>query len=230
LVFPAIPRDLSTVAGPGLQGFSVSLAFLSRSFGTTAFMTFASPTERSRERWNRLALVPPLLGFECRPPAGIPPARPLPGAEAPFGPTPPSADSRSALVVSHHLDGFLRTRVTGLLHPATSQGFAAFPAVRLPVPPESSAVHRVLSPRRVSHPSKSSPHQQPYYITAAVAFLPLPSCPARVPTEIGVLADRHAPRCATYTRDCPTLGLPDTCPERLRSGFPVRWEFLPRSV
>ena len=33
------------------------------------------------------------------------------------------------------------------------------------------------SPRRGSHPSKTFPHQQPYRITASVAFLSLPSCP-----------------------------------------------------
>jgi hypothetical protein len=37
-------------------------------------------------------------------------------------------------------------------------------------------------PRRDSHPSKISPHQQPFRITAAVAFLPLPSCPVQPPT------------------------------------------------
>jgi hypothetical protein len=112
----------------------------------TAFMAFASPSERSRKRWNRLSLVPPLMGFECRPPAGIPHARPLPGAEAPFGPTLLRADSRSALVVSHHLNGLLRAKVTGLLHPATGQGFAAFHACRLPAPPEGDVVGRVALP------------------------------------------------------------------------------------
>jgi hypothetical protein len=31
-------------------------------------------------------------------------------------------------VVSHHLDGFLRAAVAGLLHPAADPGFTAFPA------------------------------------------------------------------------------------------------------
>mgnify|MGYP003701814873 CR=1 FL=1 len=112
----------------------------------TAFMALFSPSERSRKRWNRLSLVPPLMGFECRPPTGIPLARPLPGAEAPFGPTLPGADSRSALVVSHHLDGLLRVKVTGLLHPATGQRFAAFLTFRLHVPPEGDAVGRARIP------------------------------------------------------------------------------------
>jgi hypothetical protein len=51
-------------------------------------------------------------------------------------------------------------------------GFAAFPG--------ASARHTLecfgrsaRSPRRGSYPSKVSPHQQPYRITAAVALLPL---------------------------------------------------------
>lgn len=123
------------VAGPGLQGLPVTSAVSDRSLGQTAFLASTSPSERSRERWNRLSLVPPLMGFEGRPSTGIPPARPLPGAEAPFGPTLPCAGSRSVLVVSHHLGGFLRAEVTGLLHPATGPGFAAFHACRRRTPP-----------------------------------------------------------------------------------------------
>jgi hypothetical protein len=109
-------------------------------------MAFISPSERSRKRWDHLSADPPLMGFECRPPAGIPPTCPLPGTEAPFGPTPPSADSRSALVVSHHHDGFLHAEVAGLLHPATCQGFAAFRACRFPAPPEGGAARRSALP------------------------------------------------------------------------------------
>jgi hypothetical protein len=109
-------------------------------------MAFISPSERSRKRWDLLSVAPPLMRFKCRPPAGVPPTRPLPRAEAPFGSTPPSADSRSALVVSHHHDGFLRAEVTGLLHPATCQGFAAFCACRFPAPPEGGADRRSALP------------------------------------------------------------------------------------
>jgi hypothetical protein len=45
--------------------------------------------------------------------------------------------SRSALVVSHHLDGFLHIEVTGLLHPATGQGFATFRSRRPSRRPEA---------------------------------------------------------------------------------------------
>jgi len=75
-------------------------------------------------------LEPPCVGSSSLgillPAADVPPARPLRGAEAPVGPAPPGAGSRSALVVSHHLDGFLRAGVAGLLHPATGRGFTAF--------------------------------------------------------------------------------------------------------
>jgi hypothetical protein len=36
-------------------------------------MALSSPSERSLERWNSLSAVPPLMGFECLPPVGIPP-------------------------------------------------------------------------------------------------------------------------------------------------------------
>ena len=204
MAYPAIPLGLRAVAGLGLQGLSLASAVLSRSFGTTAFVAFASPTERLQKRWNRLSLVPPLLGFECRPSAGIPSARPLPGAEAPFGPTLPHAGSRSALVVSHHLDVLLRTKVTGLLHPATSLGFAAFRACRFPATPEGAQFIGLLSPRRGSHPSKTSPRQQPYHITVVIclpAVTVLPGagpdrgrCPCRPPpTEVSGVHPKSLP-------------------------------------
>ena len=82
--------------------------------------------------------------------------------------------SCSARVVSHHLDGFLRTGAAGLLHPADDSGVQRVSSLRLPDAPEDVLVRRRPSPRRESYPSKSSPRQQPYRITAAVALLPLP--------------------------------------------------------
>jgi hypothetical protein len=177
LAYPAFPRDLRAVAGLGLQGFSLTSAVLRRSFGTTAFVAFASPTERSQERWNRLSVIPPLVGFECCPPAGIPPARPLPGAEAPFGPALPHASSRSALVVSHHLDGLLRAKVTGLLHPVTSLGFAAFRACQASTTPEDDAASRVALPATRFTPFEDfpSPAAVPHHCSRclpAVTVLP----------------------------------------------------------
>jgi hypothetical protein len=162
-----------------------------RSLGLAAFMAFASPSERSRKRWDLLSVAPPLMGFECHPPAGIPPARPLPGAETPFGPTLPGADSRSTLVVSHHLDGFLRAEVTGLLHPATCQGFAAFCACRLTEPPEGDSACRSALPATRFTPFEDfpSPAAVPHHCgrcLPAVTVLPgaAPNrswCPCRSP-------------------------------------------------
>jgi hypothetical protein len=84
--------------------------------------------------------------------------------------------------------------------PQPAKGSPRFVRAASPCHPKAARFVGLLSPRRISHPPKISPRQQPYRITAAVAFLPLPSCPARVPTEAGVLADRRVPRRATYTR------------------------------
>ena len=46
----------------------------------------------------------------------------LPGGEPPFGRSVPCDRSRSALVVSHHCDGFLQDRVASMLQLATSRG------------------------------------------------------------------------------------------------------------
>jgi hypothetical protein len=52
------------------------------------------------------------------------------------------------------------------------------------------------SPRRVSYPSKSSPHQQPYRITAAVALLPL--LPAILARTCPAFAERLVPGSRSY--------------------------------
>jgi len=57
-----------------------------------------------------------------------------------FGSEVPPSKSRSVLVVSHHLDGFLRSEVAGLLHPAADLGFAAFPDLRTSPQPAETGV------------------------------------------------------------------------------------------
>jgi len=131
------------------------------------------------------------MGFEGRPPAGMPPTRPLPGAEAPFGSTLPHADSCSAFVVSHHHDGLLRAGVAGLLHPATCQGFAAFRACRFPEPPEGGAARRSALPATRFTPFEDfpSPAAVPHHCgrcLPAVTVLPGAGpdrgrCPCRPP-------------------------------------------------
>jgi len=205
LAFPAHPLDLRAVAGQGLQGFPVTSAVSDRSLGQTTFVAFTSSSERSCQRWNRLSLVPPLMGFECRPPTDTPSVRPLPGAEAPIGPASPDAGSRSALVVSHHHNGLLRTGVTGLLHPATGQGFAAFHR-RRPAPPEGGSVG--ADPRDAFHTLR----RVPLVSSRTTSLWPLPSCRYRPvqrgrPAEAGLRAERRPPKRETYTR-CPARGFP----------------------
>jgi hypothetical protein len=92
-----------------------------------------------------------------------------------LGPRPDSgrrchpSTSCSVLVVSHHLDGFLRAAACGFVAPRCRPwGSPRF----LPRPPElrEPGRHR-HSPRRGSYPSKSFPRQQPRRITATVALL-----------------------------------------------------------
>jgi len=121
------------------------------------FRALATPLEPCSRR-DESRPVPPLLALPAFRPFAVLLLRPLPVRGLPkqlvslrVG----SSRSRpcSALVVSHHLDGFLRNRPAGLLRPATGRG-----------------VRRVLV--RDRHPSKGSPRQQPYCITAAVAPSP----------------------------------------------------------
>jgi hypothetical protein len=92
----------------------------------------------------------------------------LPSARTCQGP-----GSRSVLVVSLHLDGFLHTGAAGLLHPADDSGVRRVSGSGSRWHPEVLPERSPPSPRRESYPSKSSPHQQPHRITAAVALLPL---------------------------------------------------------
>jgi hypothetical protein len=77
-----------------------------------------------------------------------------------FGPEMPISGSRSALVVSHHLDGFLRAGVAGLLHPAASSwGSPRFWRCDRPALPKQ-AWSIVAFPRDATYPSKNSPRLQ----------------------------------------------------------------------
>jgi len=76
----------------------------------------------------------------------------------------PASESRSVLVVLHHLDGFLRSKGCGLVASrCQSWGSPRF------VLSQSS--------RRFSHPSKNSTRPQPHHVTVAVAPLPFPPVP-----------------------------------------------------
>jgi len=154
---------------------------------TATFMAFASPTERSGERWNRLSLVPPLVGFWALPPMYLPlvhsggwlrgagsfvPASP--GA----GHVPPSWFRTTSTVCS---EWQLRVCCTPLPAKGSPRFVRAGEEVarRRPDAGDSSR-GAVRTLRRV--PLVSSRKR----ITATVAFLSLPSCPARGPVKPAV--------------------------------------------
>jgi len=138
---------------------------------------------------------PPCVGSSSPgillPAADVPPARPLRGAEAPVGPAPPGAD----LVPP----SWFRTTST------------VFSALELwvcctPQPAEGSPRFVLTGPRGVARrlpplagipavrfaPSEEFPSSAAGHASLrAIAFLPLPSCPVRAPTEAGARADRH---------------------------------------
>jgi hypothetical protein len=82
------------------------------------------------------------------------------GVSACFGSRETISAARSVLVVSHHLDGFLRSEVAGLLRPAAGHGVRCVSDHAGPEPDDRRADRRweavVSSSQRVSHPSKES--------------------------------------------------------------------------
>jgi hypothetical protein len=95
--------------------------------------------------------------------------RPLPEARASFGPTVRPVESRSALVVSHHLGGFLRIGSAGLLRPAAGPGVRRVLRCR---PVASRRLGRaVRSPRRGFSLRRVPLVSSRFCIAASVAFL-----------------------------------------------------------
>jgi hypothetical protein len=135
-------------------------------------------------RWfrslRRQLLAPPSTCSRASTPSGhcCPAAFRAAGSMSRFGRRVSDRRSRSVLVVSHHLDGFLRPgpsrnsvhRVAGLLHPAADPGVRC---VSLVVAATIARRLDHVSPQRGSHPLEKSPHHQPFRIAAAVAPSPL---------------------------------------------------------
>jgi hypothetical protein len=185
---PRTPLDLgpSPIRIPG--GLSATAARPRRSVGRSTLVTLASSSERSRLRWNHVAAgtdpdrfllswpcpLPPLRRLSRR--VHSRPARPPERSLVPSGRGFHAPTSRSARVVSHHLDGFLRCRPAGLLRPASGPGVRRVSArwFRSSSPRRRDLGATAAFPRRGPHPSKGSPRRQPYRIAAAVALLPSP--------------------------------------------------------
>jgi hypothetical protein len=135
-----------------------------------ASYTFASPSKRPLRDGTRLTPRPPLLGFVlvC---ASLPTClrSSTPGvateAASPSGIGCHTDASRSALVVSHHLDGFLRSQVPGLLHPGAGCEVRRVSATTDCLDPKIVQTGQVTFPSAHSHPSKtcSSPAAVPHH-------------------------------------------------------------------
>ena len=120
--FPPPPWPWA-VAGLAFEVFPRHRPSPDRSQDPSALVDLISSSKLSLASGHRLSPDSPLVGFVLKVPSTDAPfARPLPGAEAPIGPTLPSVRSCSVLVVPPHLNGFLRAEVAGLLHPAIGHG------------------------------------------------------------------------------------------------------------
>jgi len=168
---------------PGLRGFPGPVVAQQPKLPSTSPRDLDFPSRALEGAPGRLAPTPTLLGFvRVRPSADVPLSRPLPGAEAPFGPTAPPAGLVPPSWFLTTMTAYSAREGAGLLHPATDRGFAAFRDSRWPVPsaPRGSG-HRSPGsfPATRFTPSEDFPRRQPYRITAAVALLPFPSLPVR---------------------------------------------------
>jgi hypothetical protein len=95
-----------------------------------------------------------------------------------FGPEEPSSESRSVRVVSHHLDGFLRSEVAGLLHPAAGHGVRCVSGSRIPDLDPANRIgwedrHR---PRSALHTPRRIPD-----CSRTTSPWPLPPCRSQCP-------------------------------------------------
>jgi hypothetical protein len=135
---------------------------VSVSFEASAQLPGPSRSHRSGAEapsWDTGTL--PLLGFvtcsplhrhaPCASTPGPGPSRdPIPVAPKSRGPTAPPVQPRSVLVVSHHLDGFLRTRSRGLV--ASRCRSWGSPRFTKPAPVGPTLLTSSLARRGVSHP------------------------------------------------------------------------------
>jgi hypothetical protein len=160
----------------------------------------------------------------------------------------------SALMVSHHLDDFLRNEARVSCNPNQTR-FAAFLETALcgTLCPNRSphTLHSKdtasPSPQRGSYPPKCSPRQQPCRITATVASLLLPICESAARTYVLTTTHtanrnscvRHTPRCRRSASSAllstnttvVLLSLPQPAPKdtgsRIRCTAPCRNNDLP---
>jgi hypothetical protein len=178
--FPHPPWP-STVTGRAFEVFPGAAPTTGRSRWTEALVDLP-PLQSARTRRGIGEPTPSSRGIRRMCPlVGVPFARPLPGAGAPFGPTGatrqvmfrPRGSSPPRRFPPRGGRGFVaprsRTRVRRVSR-------SPAPVARgRPKTVAGAGRSQWRSPRRGSHPSKSSLRRQPHRIAAAVASMPLPS-------------------------------------------------------
>jgi hypothetical protein len=107
--------------------------------------------------------------------------------------------SRSVLVVSHHLDGFLHTRVPSMLQPG------AGPGVRWVSPRPRRGLRRGFGRFRAPH-QRDTLRRFPSPVAVPHHWGLLPSCRS-FPTEVGFAPRRRCQRVAAPTVRRPPRGL-----------------------
>jgi len=138
----AAPSVVFRAEAPDLRGFPAPTAVPGRKrLDPPALLTFASPSERSSERWSRSSSS---RGIRRSPLHRHDRCASTPGRRIPHRHDAARRRTRSARVVSHHLDGFLRTSARGSVAPrsrswgssrfgpepflATAEPFEGFPS------------------------------------------------------------------------------------------------------
>jgi len=114
-----------------------------------------------------------------------------------FGDRPPQPITCSVLVVSHHLDGFLREQAVSLLRLTTGQRFAAFPSISIPVHCRNSLRGRVLEfPATRFTPLEGFPSSAaaPCHHGRCLPDVPLTPNPAKPPPKSRPASQHQCPR------------------------------------
>jgi hypothetical protein len=175
------------------------LRFVFRALATSPEPTLPIPV-REWSAETSLDLVPPLLALPaCSPLRRVTLVRPLPDTAASSrafrarGSTPRLMFRPRGLSPPRRLSPHQGLRVC--CAPLPTLGFAAFHP-RVSRASEETVGTRAVLPAARSNPSKGSPRQQPYRITAAVAPLPLPRTRTPPTCRKGVPPHPKAPRWA----------------------------------
>jgi len=131
-----------------------------------------------------IRIDPPLLEFVlvvC-PASDISPARSLPAdVSADIRPAAAKQPTRSAPVVSHHFDGFLRAEASSLLHPEAGRGSLRF---RVPCPSMADRSRRPVGLGSLSRNAVHTLRRIPLASSRTASPRPLPSCRSVGPSPL----------------------------------------------